>query len=169
MSNSKSETSPGFTLIEIILVLTILTILTAAVVPLYQGSITWARGDRAVRDFVSLMKYGQERAVTDVTEYRLYMDEDEGRYWLMRLAAMDGDEKTFEEIPDAVGGIRTLPEGTTLVPEEARRDAKRNAHFIAFHSSGACDYASVSLERNDREATRIETKGKLGQFEVTER
>ena len=33
----------------------------------------------------------------------------------------------------------------------------------------ACDYASVSLERNDREATRIETKGKLGQFEVTER
>jgi hypothetical protein len=120
------------------------------------------------------MKYGQERAITDVSEYRLYMDDEEGRYWLMRLTGMKlasrrGDEKQFEEVSDAAEGVRTLPEGMTLEPVAARRDREKGAYYIAFYSSGACDYATVELAKDDREVTRIETKGKLGQFEVTER
>ena len=79
--------------------------------------------------------------------------------------AADADPTVLRMSVDA----RTVPEGTTLLVLEARRDPKLNAHFIAFHASGACDHAAIELERGDREATTIETKGKLGQFEVTER
>ena len=179
----------GFTLIELIVVLTIIAIMTAAVVPLYRGSISWVRGDRAARDVVAVMKFAQERAVTDATEYRFYLDADKGRYWLMRQdggrPSVDGasrpvpqtrrdgsstrGDKLFKDVGDVAGGRRRLPEGTKLKGIDARFDAEENAYYVAFHPSGACDYASVELHRADKKVTRIETKGRLGQFEVTER
>ena len=158
----------GFTLMELVVVLTILFILLGGVVPLFQGSISWARGDRASRDFVALMKHAQERAVADATEYRFYMNRDTGRYWLMRFRGMDGEEKVFEPVGELDGGVRVLPESVELERPEAHRDRARDAYYIAFHASGACDYASVALERSDGVTVRIKTKGRLGQFEVDE-
>ena len=66
----------GFSLIELIVVLTILSLMLGVVVPIYHGSLSRTRSAGATRDFLATMKYAQERAVTDATEHRLYLDDD---------------------------------------------------------------------------------------------
>ena len=159
----------GFTLIELIVVMTIIALMTAAVVPMYQGSMTYIQRDRAIRDFAALMKYAQERAITDATEYRFYFREEQRDFWVMRLARMDGDEKEFAFPDEGATEVRQLPETVKLDKPKARYDKDREAHYVAFYASGACDYAKIFLESDDDTRITLETKGRLGQFEVKEK
>ena len=153
---------------EMIVVLTIVALLTAAVIPIYQGSLTWARSDRATRDVVALMKYAQERAVTDMTEYRFCMDYDSGAYWLERLSRIEDGDKLFEAAGQPDGGQGLLPQHISFQGSRARLDRRSDAHYVAFYSTGACDYATVKLDREEDTTVVIKTKGRLGQFEVNE-
>ncbi|MCP4641106.1 MAG: hypothetical protein GY851_11760 [bacterium] len=154
--------------------MTILALMTAAVVPVYQGSLSWTQRDRAVREFVAMMKYAQERAVADAAEYRFYVNLDKGTYWIMRAAPPEkdaeagADEVEFVPVTDAGATGRTLPATLSLRGSKARRDRDRDAHFVAFYPGGACDYATLKLSGDDFDRVTIATKGRLGQFEVDE-
>ncbi len=156
----------GFTLIEIIVVLMIVMIMTAAVVPMYQGSVAWARRDRATRDVLSRLKYAQERAITDVSEYRFYLNRDTGTFWLMREGERKDGKEVFEEVDDAGATRAQLPEAMIFEKPKATMDRKRDAHYVAFYPGGACDYATITIALDKRTSTTIRTKGRLGQLEV---
>ena len=156
----------GFTLLEMVVVLMIVMIMTAAVLPMYQGSVTWVRRDRVTRDIVARMKYAQERAIADVTEYRFYLDRDDGTYWLMRSAGEEDGKDVFEEVGDAGATRDRLPESLEFEKPKASLDKERKAHYIAFYPGGACDYATVTMKYDKSEEITIKTKGRLGQFEV---
>jgi len=160
----------GFTLVELILVVTLIGILSAAVVPVFSTSIDNARERRGLRGFVAMMKHGQERAMAEGVEFRLYMQPDDNRYWLVRFSRMDGDERVFTLAPLPHGGIEQLPAQLAFGRLTAHRDRKRRAYYVSFYPSGACDYATIRLERpaRPRHGIRITTKGTLGQFEVEE-
>jgi len=160
--------SNGFTLMELIVVMTIIALLTAAVVPLYQGSLTRVRQDRATRDFVAYMKYAQERAITDGTEYRFYFRDEQRDYWVMRLDKVEAGEKHFVYPEDGAVEVKQLPEGIEFERPKARRDKDREAHFVAFYGTGACDYATINLETGSGDEIVLETKGRLGRFEAKE-
>lgn len=166
---SSTRTRDGFTLIELIVVMTIIALMTAVVVPMYQGSLTYVQRDRAVRDFVAHMKYAQERAITDSTEYRFYFREEQRDFWVMRLASMKGDEKEFAYLDEGATEVRHLPETVHLDDPKARFDRDREANYVAFYASGACDYAKIVLESDDDTRITLETKGRLGQFKVKEK
>ena len=156
----------GFTLLEMVVVLMIVMLMTAAVLPMYQGSVTWVRRDRATRDVLSYMKYAQERAIVDVTEYRFYLDTEKGAYWLMRDEGKKDDKEVFSEVKDA-GATRTyLPESLAFDRPKARTDKDRKAHFISFYPGGACDYATVTMKYDQTDKITIKTKGRLGQLDV---
>ena len=72
----------GFSLIELLLVLIFLIIISLAVVPIFRGSLDTVHADYTLRDIVALLKYAQERAVTDTTPFRFYMDPERGEYAL---------------------------------------------------------------------------------------
>lgn len=157
-------------MIELIVVMTIIALMTAAVIPMYQGSITWVNRDRATRDFVAYLKYAQERAITDATEYRFYFRDDDGAFWIMRLDRMEKGEKQFVYPDEGPAEIRFLPETVSLDNAKARFDRDKEAHYVAFYGSGACDYAKITLESKDGgHKITIETKGRLGQFEVKDK
>ena len=100
---SSIEDKGGFTLLEMVVVLMIVMIMTAAVLPMYQGSVTWARRDKFTRDIVARMKYAQERAIADVTEYRFYLDEKDGEFWRMCNAGKkDGKEEFVNYQPNEI-------------------------------------------------------------------
>ncbi len=162
------HTRGGYTLIEMIVVMTIIGLITAGVVPIFQGTLTRVRGDRASRDFVALLKYAQEAAITESTEYRFYMNHEKGTYWLMRAAVDEDGERIFEPVTDAYGARRKLPTGVSMDRPKARQDRDRRAHFIAFYPGGACDYATITIENAEGDDIDIRTKGRLGQFEVKE-
>jgi len=153
---------------ELIIVLTLVAIITAAVVPMYSGSLSSVHADYSLRDIVALLKYAQERAVTDTTGYRFYLDPEQGEYWLMRLTNVDG-ELLFEEVTERQAERRTLPEYLQMETPKAFEDPDLNAYFIEFFPSGACDIGRIELTKDDNTLIRIETGGKLGQIKVTEK
>lgn len=153
---------------EMIVVMTIIALITAGVIPIFQGTLTWVRGDRASRDFVALLKYAQETAIAESTEYRFCMNHEKGTYWLMRAAIDEDGERAYERVNDGYGAERRLPEGVSIERPDTRYDRKERAHFVAFYAGGACDYVTITIEREDGDDIDIRTKGRLGQFEVKE-
>ncbi|MBX7256371.1 MAG: prepilin-type N-terminal cleavage/methylation domain-containing protein [Candidatus Hydrogenedentes bacterium] len=161
------SSSAGFTLMELIIVLTIIAVMSATVVPVYHGSVSFIQRDRATRDFIALMKYAQERAIIDTVEYRFYMSPDKGAYWIMRYDKTDErGERLFARPDGGEGIVRHLPKTITLKKPKAHLDRKAKAQYISFFPGGACDEAKLELTLDRRQKVTIDTKGRLGQFEV---
>jgi len=161
----------GFSLLELIIVMTIITIIAVAVVPVFRGTLASVQTEHGVRDMVATIRYAQERAVTDSLEYRLYLDPEKGEYYLMRLEGHDEDnEKVFEPLEERIGDAMPLPKRMDMKRPRARKDRERDAYYVAFYPSGACDDVTIEFEHEDRSASlRIETNGSLGRLEVKER
>ena len=158
----------GFTLIELILVVTLVLVISSAVLPIYNGSLKRTHADYALRDIIALVKYAQERAVTDSTHYRFYVHPENRQYWLMALTDVDG-ERMFEEVTEKQCAKRTLSEHLQLAAPEALEDADLEARFIEFFPNGTCDVGQVQLTDAENRQIRINMAGKLGQIEVEER
>ncbi|HOZ46873.1 MAG TPA: prepilin-type N-terminal cleavage/methylation domain-containing protein [Candidatus Hydrogenedentes bacterium] len=155
----------GFSLMELVVVLTLLTIIMGAVVPVFNGSFKSVHSDYVVRDLIAMIKYGQERAITDTTRYRLYLDPEQRQYWLMRLEDTD-EGPLYLEDSERFSERRTLPDGVEMDRPHAYEDRDLDAYFIEFHPSGRCDDASIDVLRQDGDTIRIETEGNIGQIKV---
>jgi type II secretion system protein H len=167
IQDSESKTRNGFTLLELIVVLTLLSIMLAAVVPVFSASATRSRHDQALRSLVATLRFAQERAIADGVEYRVYLDPDEDAYWVSRQVREEGtDEPRFAAAEEPYAQRRYLPEGIDLRRPKARMDRKADVRYIAFYPHGACDYAEVHMRNAARKRIVIRTKGAIGQFEV---
>lgn len=156
----------GFTLLEAVIVILIVLIMSAAVLPMYQGSVTWARRDKVTRDLLARMKYAQERAIIDVTEYRFYLDYESGAHWLMRNDGKKDGVDVYSNVGDAGATRDRLPESLEFEKPKASLDKDRGAHYIAFYPGGACDYATIKLKYDKTKKITIETRGRIGRFDV---
>lgn len=164
------RSAAGFTFIEMIVVVTLLAMLSAAVVPLYGHSVRALQARSARGDFVALLFFAQELAVRESREVRLCINDREGTYWLEAWAGGLGEEKTFEPLPDGQdGALHHFPEASHLTRVRARDDARRNVKYIACMPNGGCDRASIriSVEGREERATTIATTGVLGGVEIT--
>lgn len=160
----------GFTFIEMIVVVTLLAILSAAVVPLYGHSVRALQARSARGDFVALLFFAQELAVRESREVRLCIDDREGTYWLEGWTGGLGEEKTFEPLTEGQNsGLHRFPESSHLSRVRARDDARRNVKYIACMPNGGCDRASIRIsgESRGKGDTTIATTGVLGGVEIT--
>ena len=158
----------GFSLMELIVVLTLITVIAAVVVPLYSSSMAQVQLRDARNSFVSLITHAQERAVAESLEYRVYIDDKEGAYWVMRLAGMDKDEKIFKPVSGEFGRKMFFPPYLRVERIKAHKDRERRAYYIACFPNGASDRATVSFrdERNHSRAFRVATQGARGRVDV---
>jgi len=72
----------GFTLIELMVVLTILVLLAGLMAPSFVRQYHEAKLKSAARDVVGLMQYARSQAVVEGTTYRLNIDREGGRVWI---------------------------------------------------------------------------------------
>jgi general secretion pathway protein H len=149
------QSGGGFTLMELIIVLTIIVIMSAAVVPVFGSSMAKLERDHAVRDFVATLRYAQERAVTDTREYRLALDPELNQYWLLRCAGIVERKKTFELIDERQGKAMFLPERLSMKNVKARKEREERYYYISFYPNGACDRAEVTLQHTDERAVTV--------------
>jgi prepilin-type N-terminal cleavage/methylation domain-containing protein len=166
-----TQPQAGFSLIELMIVMVVLGILAAAVMPIYGGSVKTMRVRSFQSDLVQLIGYIQERAVTDVQEYRLYVDEREGTYWVMRHVGWEDEDKVFEMARDDLGTVRRLPAGLEVkLDSHWRKDRERDAEYMTCYPNGSCDIVELTLREVDsrrrRDDVDIATTGVMGQIEV---
>ncbi len=146
-----------------------LALLTAAVVPLYNNSMAYVTLRSARNDFTSTLSFVQEKAVIESCEYRVYVSDDEGKYWVRRLKERKGEEKIFEEVAADFARDQYFPSNIKLERIKAPKDRAERAHFIGCYPNGASDRAKLSFRdlRSKKRAFTIEVLGALGKVRVT--
>lgn len=154
----------GFTLIELTLVVVILGILAAGVAPLFAGSITTLREERAKRDIIALLRHAGERAVIEGVEYRVYIYPEQGLYQLVRTEPPEKDE-TEEEIRNNEVTLR-LPESLHFLKPEAARDGTRDSFYVAFAPNGSSGFATLPITTDQGHTFKISVKGAWNRIEV---
>lgn len=160
----------GFTLVELVVVVTLLAILGMTVTPIFKGSFGSIRGDHAMRDLFAVMKAAQADAIVEAVEYRLYLDTDKDRYWLERGAYSREGYLEFERVDWRDGVEVLLPDSLDMVETVAREGEERGTSYLSFYPSGACDVGEVLVQvaGEPREVYRVATTGTLVTFEAPE-
>ena len=154
----------AFTLLELIVVVALLSILTASIVPMYASSMTGARIRNARADLITALRYSQDRAVQESREYRLYLNREERSWWIERQSGVNKDnEKVFEPLAGAEGEKHILPEALEFRQIKARQPRDRSTYFIACYPHGVSDPAEIVIRdtriRGDGFVIRISGPG----------
>jgi type II secretion system protein H len=130
----------GFTLVELLVVLTILVLLAALAAPAFTRQYHEAKLQAAARDLVALMRYARSQAVVEGTTYRLNIDRDGGRLWITRYENQNtepGAEPMFVRDESVLGAERKLPEQVKILELQLGDEALAQLSDEALEAMGA--------------------------------
>jgi prepilin-type N-terminal cleavage/methylation domain-containing protein len=151
----------GFTLIELVIVMTILAAMAMTVTPVFRGSFARVRADHAARDLYAEIKAAQESAVTEAVEYRVYFDTKENTYWPARPGVSKDGKTGYFPVEMPGGDPIRRPERVVIDNVKGRRGQQKNTVYLAFYPTGISDLGTITLI-DAADKTRkfvIETKG----------
>lgn len=127
----------GFTLLELVLVLAILTLVVAMIAPSLQGFAAGRSGRNLATNLLSLTRYARTQAISEGRVYRLNIDPAGRKAW---LTAESG--ATFAAPENDYGREVEVPESSTLTTDLRATDA---GVFVQFYPGGRCDVASFQI------------------------
>ncbi len=130
----------GFTLLELILVMVIISTLLAIAAPSLQGFFTSRRTDDAASNMLSLIKLARSLSISEGRVYRFNIDPDESAYWL--TAAEKG---VFKELNNEFGRDFMLPDDTTVELEKQGKGSLIE-QYIEFHPEGKAEPGTIKLK-----------------------
>jgi type II secretion system protein H len=132
----------AFTLVELLLVLTLLVVITAMVAPAMSNFIRARAVDSEARRLFALMHAGQSRAVSDGLPAVLWVDEKQGAYGLTTEDPPSGGDSKAENLTvDENVRIAVLSAGTTALT------TFQNLPAIRFLADGTIDESSPQTLR----------------------
>ncbi len=160
-----SGTHRGFTYLELLVVVSILAVLTAAIVPLYSISVRSLQ-QRSVRgDFVATIYFLQELSIQQSRELRLHIDPEENAWSVTGWVSGMGEDKVFEPLAfQALGEPHPFPEAMPVQRLRGTRAQGQSARHLTFYPNGACDRVAIRFgpPNSTRPLMTIETTGTLG-------
>jgi prepilin-type N-terminal cleavage/methylation domain-containing protein len=106
-----SDKQPGFTLLELIMVMVILAIAAAIVVPTLRGFALSRATESATEQVLTLAHYGRTQAINEGRNFHLNFDTRAGQVW---LTALDQNTNTYIPPTNEYGDRYTLPRGISL-------------------------------------------------------
>jgi Tfp pilus assembly protein FimT len=145
--------SNAFTLIELVLVMTLLIIIVSLVTPKLESFIGHRSLDSEVRRFVSLTHYGQSRAVSEGIPMVLWVDPGQNTYGLEEEPGYaDADTRALNYTMEGSLAIN-VDRGSSPAPAKGKRSG------IHFSPDGnivtATSVAGVSMREGNRDPVWI--------------
>ena len=138
----------GFTLLELILVMVIISTVLAMAAPSLRGFFSSRKTHDAAANILSLIRFARSQAITEGHTYRLNFDSDKGIYWLT-----SNEEGAFDMLNNEFGREFLLPDDTTV--ELEKEDDKKGAEkYISFFPQGRAETGTITL--TDRSGDEIE-------------
>ena len=126
--------SSGFTLLELVLVLTIIAVVLAAVVPTFSGFAAGRKPQDTAARFVALARYARSEAIADGSTYRILFDVNQGTWWLA------GEANGNQPVDSPLGRVYQVPEGVRIEADVPVVDGVPTLHFAP---SGQCEPGAI--------------------------
>jgi len=139
--STDGRSAAGFTLLELIVVILLLTILLGFAIPSFHGSALTGSQENVARELLSAVQKLKTAALRRQSLHKLHLDLDQGRLWVTRE-----DKIESEEAPERQSEWK-LPEATriTQVRFPGDRDIRSGTVEINFYPQGYSDRAIVRL------------------------
>jgi type II secretion system protein H len=130
--------APGFTLLELILVMVIVSTVLAIVAPSLRGFFGVRQTSEGASRLLAFTQLARSLAVTEGRTHRLNLDVDEGTFWLTRQ-----EGGAFVTLSRECGRVFSLAEGT-LASWEGSADAASHG-YVTFYPDGRREPATIRL------------------------
>jgi general secretion pathway protein H len=157
----KYDRAAGFTLLELILVMLILSTVLALAGPSLRGFFTSRKTHDTAAQILSLTQYARSQAICEGIVYRLNFDTLGRTYWLTAQEA-----GVFEKLETEFGQIFELP--SDIVMELDDLDQGEGKTFLKFTPQGTVTAGTVRLiDRNGR-ALKITSPTVTESFAIVE-
>jgi general secretion pathway protein H len=137
----------GFTLIELVVVITIISIMLGFAIPRFQNTFL-TDSSRKASEWITLTVFSlKERALREQKQYMLHIDMNEDRLWVTR------EDMTEEEAQAAGASGYQLPPDIHLMDVEYpdRHRQTTGQVYIRFYKNGYSDYLLIHISNNDNE------------------
>lgn len=152
---------PGFTLIEVILVVVLLAVVVSLSVPQFSKSFQKLQLRQLTQDLAYCMQYAQSRAITQNKEVRLEFDPEFLKYWLTQQASSltpPSAATIYENISGRMGRVFSVP---------ANVEIKTDDTAISFYPDGSIEKQIIEICYKQK-CSLITTQEKRGSIEVYE-
>lgn len=168
----------GFTLLELVVVLFILTLVTALVAPAFNRSFGPAQLKAATRDLAALCRFARTQAIVSQNVLEVVLDRRTNSYWLRRSEPIVGDLRDSDQatpaqspeqsVQNREARVRTLPTGVTLksviIETGPLREEERGA--IMFFPQGSSTGGEIWLADEKGRGYRIVVESSVGLVHV---
>jgi type II secretion system protein H len=156
--------NPGFTLIELVLVLVVISICAAIAAPNMRG---FARGrllPNTASALVTTTRWCRVQALSEGVEYRLNFDMTTGKWWVTKT---DDGGVDFANVTDDIGREFIVPEGIAIqdIAYKSGIQASAQGEYIAFRPGGRTDPATITLV-SETNTIQVACESPLGTFHV---
>jgi type II secretion system protein H len=137
-NRSQSGRTKGFTLLELILVMLILSTVLAMAAPSLRGFFGSRQSQDTAAQILALTQFARSQAISEGVVYRLNFDTKDRVYWL--TAWKSG---TFEELETEFGQIFTLPKDMAMELEDVEEED--GDVYVEFTPQGTITPATIRL------------------------
>ena len=164
MLDVRCSQNSAFTLIELIIVITLIGIAAAMIIPEMRGGYQDALLRSTSRDLVNVFSIASSRAVSLNQLHRVRIEPTTGRYVIEKRTreTVNGDEyKPLNDVSEAEGTfdkrilvqVHKIEDSPDAVPASENSQARADIDSISFYSDGTADAAELLLR--DKEGYRM--------------
>jgi type II secretion system protein H len=161
---TKARSHPGFTLLELVLVLVVLVIALSVTAPNLRG---WSRGQvlrNAAEQFVAMTNRARSLSVSEMRMYRIEIDANAGLYQLTMQ-----ENQAFVTSATTWGRPVELPAGVTMrfgkqSPGTDEPDADAYTSTVRFYPTGRTEPATVTFTAEAGGAITVQCDSPAGGF-----
>ena len=150
------QSNSAFTLIELLLVITIILVLVGLSTPIFKRTFSDLITKSTTYDISKLIDYGWEKAIFQRNVLKMTFDFTHGKYQLLEMEN-PLQPSVFKAVKGRVGRVFIMPHGLSLTGSKAE---------IFFYPDGHCDAAQVNVINDKGSGYTIFLNGRGTSLEI---